>query len=137
MLNKVLLCLLCFSLFSSTLLADEEVTEQSQNVYLYFLIEPDIVTNYVTSGKKIGFVRISVELVVRTQENYALIEAHAPLIRDRIITIFGEQTARKVKSVTERDGIRQRCITELNALLFAETAKKPITDLLFTKYLYQ
>lgn len=137
MLKKALLCLLCFSVFSSTLLADEEATAQGQNEHLYFPIEPDIITNYITSGKRIGFVRLSVELVVRSKGNLALLEAHEPLIRDKIITIFGEQNAKKVKSVTERDAIRQRCITDLNALLFAETTKKPIADLLFTKFLYQ
>ena len=53
------------------------------------------------------------------------------------ITILGQQTETNVKSISEREGIRQRCLIEVNALLYAETGKKPVEDLLFTKYLYQ
>ena len=134
MFKKVLFCLLCFSLFSSTLFAETE-TEVVED-YQYFLIEPDIITNYIKPGKRIGFVRITVELMVKSKANYATLETHEPLIRDKIITVFGQQNEKKVKSITERDEIRQRCLDEVNELLFAETGKKPV-ELIFTKYLYQ
>ncbi|MFT6987358.1 MAG: flagellar FliL protein [Psychromonas sp.] len=137
MFKKALFCVLCFSLFSTTLFADEEVTEEIKDDYQYFLIEPDIITNYIKPGKRIGFVRVTVELMVISKANYAVLENHEPLIRDKIITIFGEQNEDMVKSVTDRDNIRQRCLVEINDLLYAETGTKPVEALLFTKYLYQ
>lgn len=141
MFKKALLCVICFSLFSPVLFAEEEVSEEAaeeaQNDYQYYLIEPDIITNYIKPGKRIGFVRITVELMVKSKSNHALLGVHEPLIRDKIITIFGEQNEEMVKSVLDRESIRQRCLEELNAQLLTETGKEPIEELLFTKYLYQ
>ncbi len=140
MFKKALLCVLCFSLFAPTVFADEEASEGEAvvaNDYQYFLIEPDIITNYIKPGKRIGYVRLTIELLVMSKSDYALLETHEPLLRDKIITIFGEQNETKVKSIAERDSIRTRCLDEINALLFTETGEKPLKDLHFTKYLYQ
>lgn len=137
MFKKALIFVLCFSLFSPLLLADEAVNGEVKDDYQYYLIKPDIITNYIKPGKRVGYVRVSVELMVKSKANYALLENHEPLIRDKIITIFGEQSEAKVKSVIDRDTIRQRCLDEINELLFAEAGKRPVKDLMFTKYLYQ
>ncbi|WP_094751426.1 flagellar basal body-associated FliL family protein [Psychromonas sp. CD1] len=132
--KKILLCLFCFSLFSPFILAHKDIV---QNDYQYFLLEPDIITNYIKTGKRIGFVRISVELMVNSKIDYALLKQHEPLIRDKIITIFGEQSETDIKSSAERERIRAQCLEDVNSLLFAETGRKPIKELIFTKYLYQ
>ncbi len=140
MLRRAFLCMLCLSLSSSFLMAEEEGTEGTeslQNDYQYLKLEPDIITNYIKPGKRIGFVRITADLMVGSKKDYALLESHEPLIRDRIITIFGEQTEEMVKKISEREIIRQRCLEEVNNLLFAETGQRPLKDLFFTKYLYQ
>ncbi|WP_022942337.1 flagellar basal body-associated protein FliL [Psychromonas hadalis] len=137
MFKRALLCVLCLSFISSFLTAEEAPIEEIQNDYQYFQLEPDIITNYIKPGKRIGFVRLTVELMVKSKSNYAVVENHEPLIRDKIITIFGQQTEMMVKLISEREGIRKRCLDEVNELLFAETGKKPLEDLLFTKFLYQ
>ena len=138
--KRVLLCMLCLSFSSSFVMADEESdegTEEVKNDYHYFQLEPDIITNYIKTGKRIGFVRITVELMAKSKSNYSVIDDHEPLIRDKIITILGEQTEAIVKSITERETIRKRCLDEVNEMLQAETGKKPLEDLFFTKYIYQ
>ena len=140
MFKRALLCVLYLSFHSALVMAEEDSTEESaqqSNDYQYFQLEPDIITNYIKSGKRIGFVRITVELMAKSKGNYSLIDNHEPLIRDKIITIIGEQTEVVVKSISDREGIRQRCLNEVNELLYAETGKRPLEDLLFTKYLYQ
>ncbi len=136
MLKRALFCVLCLS-FISPLLTAEEAPAEVKDDFQYFQLEPDIITNYIKPGKRIGFVRLTVELMVKSKSNYAMIENHEPLIRDKIITIFGEQTEVVIKSITEREEIRKRCLDDVNNILFAETGKKPLEDLLFTKYLYQ
>jgi len=105
--------------------------------YQYLQLEPDIITNYIKPGKRIGFVRITVDLMVKSKANYALIETHEPLIRDKIINILGKQTEDVIKTASEREGIRLRCLEEVNELLYKETGTKPLKELFFTKYLYQ
>ena len=89
--------------------------------YQYYPLEPDIITNYVKAGKRIGYVRISVELLVNSSANFATVEKNAPLIRDRIITILGEQNEKEIKSAAEREAIRLRCLLEVNEVTAAVT----------------
>ena len=105
--------------------------------YQYFQLDPDIITNYIKPGKRIGYIRVTIELMVKSASDYAIVEMHDPLIRDRIISILGEQDEGEIKSITEREIIRLRSLNEINDVLFAVTGQKPVADLLFTKYLYQ
>ena len=66
--------------------------------YAYFGFEPDIITNYVAAKKKMGYVRLTVELMVPSQ-NIGVVEHHSPLLRDAIITIIGQQPEAKIKSI--------------------------------------
>ena len=65
------------------------------------------------------------------------IEHHAPLIRDTIISIIGQQSAQQIKSLAGREKIRQLSKQKINQLLLAETGHTAINELLFTQYLYQ
>ncbi|WP_369433897.1 flagellar basal body-associated FliL family protein [Psychromonas sp. MME1] len=136
MFKKMLFCLFCFSFFPVHIVAEEAATEEV-NYYEYLLIDPDIITNYDKQGKRIGYIRVSVELMAKSSTNYALLARHEPLIRDKIITILGEQSEDMVKSIAERENIRLRCLNEINAMLSTPTVNNPLADLLFTKYLYE
>ncbi|KDM92347.1 flagellar basal body-associated protein FliL [Photobacterium galatheae] len=105
--------------------------------YSYFTLTPDITTNYTTQGNKLGYLRLQVDLMVADPDYLPLVEHHAPLIRDAIIQIISEQPEVKIKSLAGREAIRQQCLTKVNDLLIAETNQKLLTELLFTKYLYQ
>ena len=59
--------------------------------YAYFGFEPSIVTNYVAVKKKMGYVRLTVELMIEDASNYDIVEHHAPLLRDAIINIIGQK----------------------------------------------
>ncbi len=102
--------------------------------YAYFGFEPDIVTNYVAVQKKMGYVRLTVELMV-TGENLEIVEHHSPLLRDAIITIIGKQTQAKIKSIKGRSEIQLLCEEQVKELLTKETGKPLIKKLLFTQWL--
>lgn len=105
--------------------------------YTYYTLAPDITTNYVTQGKKIGYLRLQVDLMLSDPAYIKEVEHHAPLIRDAIINIIGQQPEARVKSLAGREDIRQACFNKVNELLIMETNQKQLTELLFTKYLYQ
>ncbi|MBU2872159.1 flagellar basal body-associated protein FliL [Colwellia sp. E2M01] len=102
--------------------------------YAYYGFQPDIVTNYVASKKKIGFVRITVELMVEG-DNLTIVEHHAPLLRDAIIDIIGQQEEAKVKSIKGRSEIQLECEEQVKALLVQETGEPLVKKLLFTQWL--
>lgn len=102
--------------------------------YAYYGFEPDIVTNYVAVKKNMGFVRLTVELMVPS-ESIEIVEHHSPLLRDAIIDIIGKQPEEKVKSIKGRAEIQLKCEEQVKALLTKETGQPLIKKLLFTQWL--
>ncbi len=102
--------------------------------YAYYGFEPDIITNYVAVKKKMGFVRLTVELMV-PGDSLEIVEHHSPLLRDAIIDIIGKQPEAKVKSIKGRSEIQLKCEEQVKALLTKETGKPLIKKLLFTQWL--
>ena len=108
-----------------------------RKTYAYFSLEPEIVTNYLGSNiKKIGFVRVSIELMLESSDFLEAAEHHSPLLRAASLEVFGRQPEEKVKSLTGREDIRRSCLEKLQELMLKETGSKMIKDVIFTKYLY-
>lgn len=106
--------------------------------YAYFGLEPDIVTNYIgNSNQKLGYVRVTIELMLEDAALMNVAEHHEPLLRATVIDILGRQPEEKVKSLTGREEIRQECLQKLREFLKKETGKEVVKDVIFTKYLYQ
>lgn len=108
----------------------------AQDSYAYFGFEPDIITNYVNNKKKLGYIRITAELMVKNVANLEAVEHHAPLLRDAIIGVLGKEPEEKIRSLTGREEVRLKCVREIKRLLKKETGSEIIKDVLFTKYLY-
>ncbi|WP_318433192.1 flagellar basal body-associated protein FliL [Photobacterium leiognathi] len=115
--------------------SSEDVANQPQ--ITYYTLEPDITTNYVTQGKRLGYIRLQIDLMIRDQKYLTEIEYHTPLIRDAIIEIVSKQPEAKIKSLAGREEIRRACQDQVNRLLLAEARHQPVAELLFTKFLYQ
>ncbi|MFD2167352.1 flagellar basal body-associated protein FliL [Thalassotalea euphylliae] len=103
--------------------------------YVYYGFQPDIVTNYVAVKKKMGYVRLTVELMVEGSNNLEVVEHHAPLLRDAIIDIIGQQSEDKIKSINGRHEIQRMCEERVQDLLKAETGQTLIKKLMFTQWL--
>jgi flagellar FliL protein len=112
--------------------ADEVALED----YAYYGFDPEIVTNYISNRQKMGFVRISVELMVKDPNDLVSIEHHDPLLRSAIVEILGNQDENKIKSLTGREEIRRECYEKINSLMEQETGRGFVVNLLFTRYLY-
>jgi len=82
-----------------------------------------------------GYVRITVELMITDGDNLDVVEHHAPLLRDAIIGILGKQPEAKIKSIKGRNEIRKLCEEKVKSLLKKETGHSLIKKLLFTQWL--
>lgn len=103
--------------------------------YAYYGFEPSIITNYVAVKKKMGYVRLTVELMIEDSSDYEAVEHHSPLLRDAIITILGQQSEAKIKSINGRNEIQKLCEEKVKNLLKQETGGTLIKKLLFTQWL--
>lgn len=128
------------TLFSATSMAEDPpaAKDTPKPKFAYFGFDPDIVTNYVSTGQKsLGYVRVTMELMIADEKLLPLIEHHEPLILDAIVSEFGKEPETAIKSLTGREEIRLKILKRLNELLQKETGVPAVKDVLFTKYLYQ
>lgn len=101
----------------------------------YYGFEPQIITNYVAAKKKMGYVRLTVDLMVEQSSNLEIVEHHSPLLRDAIINIIGQQPEAKIKSINGRYEIQRLCEEKVKSLLVKETGQPLVKKLLFTQWL--
>ncbi|MCK8101914.1 flagellar basal body-associated protein FliL [Pseudoalteromonas sp. SCSIO 43095] len=113
------------------------LSARAESTVGYFGFEPDIITNYIgPSSKKMGYVRVTVDLMLNKTSDIAIVEHHTPLLRDALVEILSKEHENKIKSLTGREQIRLKSAEKLKSLLKEETGHEIIRDLLFTKYLY-
>ena len=129
--------LLSIYLISKLLVTATSWSVRAESNVGYFGFEPDIITNYIGQGnKKLGYVRITVDLMLNDLSDIAIVEHHTPLLRDAIVEILSKEPEENIKSITGREEIRKRCTEKLKALLKQETGQEIVREVLFTKYLY-
>ena len=130
--TAVILCLL------TAVAASFSTQAQDRPHYAYIGLEPDIVTNYLgPTSRKLGYVRVTVELMLNDVDQLEIAEHHMPLLRATAIEIFGQQPEEKIKSLTGREDIRRAILKALQDLMKNETGAEVVKDVIFTKYLYQ
>lgn len=103
----------------------------------YYTLDPEFITNFISEGPTLGYVRVKVDLMVDNAADIELLKRHDPLLRDAINTLLGAQTLEEVKSQEGREKVRLKCKAKVEELLTKEEGRKVIRDLLFTNYLYQ
>ena len=116
---------------------EEEVEEVEKEPIMYFEIEPNILTFYQGTGRKIGYVVVQINLAVRGQDNYDLVELHVPLIQDNLIDFFNKQDKSVIQPFSEREKLRLQAQASVEAVLLEEIGEDIIENLLFTNYVYQ
>mgnify|MGYP000014681105 CR=1 FL=1 len=124
-----------FILFLVALVSFIHINHAKAADYAYFGFEPEIITNYVAVKKKMGYVRLTVELMIEDSSNFEAVEHHSPLLRDAIIDIIGQQPEAKIKSINGRHEIQKLCEDQVKSLLTKETGQPLIKKLLFTQWL--
>ncbi|NMP33079.1 flagellar basal body-associated protein FliL [Thalassotalea sp. M1531] len=121
-------------LFLLLLLMCSSLTVKASD-YVYYGFQPDIITNYVAVKKKMGYVRLTVELMIEGGNNLEVVEHHSPLLRDAIINIIGQQPEEKIKSINGRHEIQRECQERIQELLKQETGETLVKKLMFTQWL--
>lgn len=103
----------------------------------YYDLAPEIVTNYSAPGRKIGFIRLKVQLMTENPADIPVLEYHAPYIRDIVISILHKKTPADFSSAKGFDDIRRECKAQIEEFLQKEEGRKVIRELLFTNTIWE
>lgn len=135
-------CSMCRGMLLLTLaiglLTPPELVHAQQRNYVYVALEPDIVTNYAgDNSKKLGYVRVTIEMMVADPAKIIDVEHHMPLLRATAIEVLGAQPEDKIRSLTGREDIRRIVLQRFKDIMKRETGENVIENIIFTKYLRQ
>lgn len=122
------LALLCLCLPLTALAEDEEVEKPDP---VYYELSPSLVTN-LPSGAK--YIRCDIQLMVRGEENKALLAKYAPAIRHELLLLLAEQDGNTLKTPQGKEKLRQQAIAALRQLLEQHAGQTLLEDLFFTNY---
>ena len=87
---------------------------QDKANYAYLGLEPEIVTNYISdSAQKLGYVRVSVELMIHDVNQLEIAEHHMPLLRSTAIE----------SSASNRQKVKSLLVVKTFAALFLKRCK--------------
>ncbi len=130
------LLFLCFTFLSCQANAQDE--QSSAPMYAYIALDPDIITNYAgDNSKRLGYLRLTIEMMLDNPDFIEDIEHHMPLLRATAIEIIGAQNEQTVKSLTGREDMRRQILKSFRDILMRETGNVVVKDIIFTKYLRQ
>lgn len=144
--NFLSLLLTLFIVLNSTVsLAEEDIPAETEGAeeqvnkepLMYFPITPNILTSYQGGGKKIGYIVVQVQVVVRGQENFDLLEANLPLMQDALTDFFNRQDKKTVEDLKQRETLRQKSKERLSEVIKEEVGKEIVENVLFTQYIFQ
>jgi len=136
----ILLVIVLFFPMSGKLLAEEEGEGEAipkLEPLMYYAVEPNTLTFYQGTGKKIGYIVVQVNIAVRGQENYDLVEVNLPLIQDNLIDFFNRQNKTIIQDIKQRENLRLKAKDSVALVLKEEVGKDVVENLLFTNYVYQ
>lgn len=134
---SLIFALLCSLLLSSGLTAEESDAEKSQEPFQYFKISPNILTTYQNTGRKMKYVVVQIQVVVRGDKHFELIELHTPLIQDALTDFFNSQDKAVIEDLSQRETLRQQATETVAKVIQEETGEEVVKNILFTQYVYQ
>lgn len=114
--------------------AGEEVPKEPLK---YYLIAPNIMTFYQNSGRKIGYIVVQIQLVVRGENDWNIVDENLPLIQDALIDFFNRQDKDVVHDLAQREILRGQAKDIVATVLKEELGREVVENLLFTQYLFQ
>ncbi|MBT3206407.1 MAG: hypothetical protein HOG41_00890 [Gammaproteobacteria bacterium] len=129
------LLLLCFS---TPLFAAEEGEEPSKDKPSYISLgKKPMVLNLSTDGKRLTFLQIKADVLVKNDDAKEVIEAHIPAIRHKLIVILSEQKVNDMKTPVKREEIRKLATSEIRDMIEKMTSNNDISEILFSNFLVQ
>lgn len=102
----------------------------------YYALEPAFVVN-LTDEAAVRYLQADLQLMTRDDATLAAFELHAPAIRNRLLLLFGQQSAQQIAQRSGKERLQDAARTEVRKLLKAEAAPDKIEAVIFTSLVTQ
>lgn len=116
--------------------AEDEAPKKKEPAYVS-LGKPMVLN--LTGGKRrrLTFLQVAADVLVKDEEAKAVVEQHIPAIRHQLILVLSEQKAEDLKTPATREKIRQQLTNQVRDMIEEMTDNNDIDEILFTTFLVQ
>ena len=102
----------------------------------YYAPEPAFAVNLVDADA-VRYLQADVQLVTRDPETRTALETHAPAIRNRLLLLFGQQSAVQLAQRSGKERLQAAALAEVRQVLKQEAAPDRIEAVIFTSLVTQ
>lgn len=102
----------------------------------YFALEPAFVVNLADTDT-MRYLQADVQLMTRDAATLSAVELHAPAIRNRLLLLFGEQTAQQLAQRSGKERLQAAALDEVRQVLKSEVAADKVEAVIFTSLVTQ
>lgn len=102
----------------------------------YFALEPAFVVNLVDDDA-VRYLQADVQLVTRDNDTRAAFETHAPMIRNRLLLLFGQMSSAQLAQRSGKERLQTAALNEVRTVLKQEGAPYRVEAVIFTSLVTQ
>jgi len=102
----------------------------------YYALDPAFVVN-LADADAVRYLQADVQLMTRDDATRAALELHAPAIRNRLLFLFGQQSAGDLALRSGKERLQSQALAEVRDVLKDEGAPDKVEALYFTSLVTQ
>jgi flagellar FliL protein len=102
----------------------------------YIALEPAFVVNLADDGAA-RYLQADVQLQTRDADTAAAVALHTPIIRNKLLLLFGQQTSQQLVGRNGKEQLQAQALAEVKNTLRAQHAASQVDALLFTSIVIQ
>ena len=118
---------------------DEPTGQQSEpsGPAQYMRLDDAITVNIGREGGRSAILQARIELMARDEAVLEGVERHMPMIRNNLISLFGDQRYEEVTSSEGKNALREQALEEINDILREEGEQPNVEAVFFTHLVTQ
>ena len=102
----------------------------------YYALEPAFVVN-LADTTSVRYLQADVQVMTRDEATGTALELHAPAIRNRLLLLFGQQSAAQLAQRSAKERLQEKALAEVRAVLKRERAADKVEAVYFTSLVTQ
>ncbi|MFT7128245.1 MAG: flagellar FliL protein [Gammaproteobacteria bacterium] len=114
---------------------DENVIDKPSPA-IYFPIKPSFIINFQSRGRQ-RYLQTDVILMTRDPAMFTGLQEHLPLIKNKLVMLFGGEVYEELQTDEGRELLRQKALEAVKEITEQELGKSDIEQILFTNFVMQ
>lgn len=104
---------------------------------MYFPVKPTFIINFQSRGRQ-RFLQTDVTVMTRDQEIFSAVQNHLPLIKNRLVMLFGGEVYEELQTDEGRELLRLKTMESVQQILKDEIGREDgVEQILFTNFVMQ